>query len=359
MSDIFFSRRNALLGAGALAGASLGNIHVPAAEAKAPPLKTQVPYFYRFSHGTMQVTMVSDGPLPLGEPGGAFLGASKEEIGKLLTDNFLSPSNVVLEQNSPVINTGKNLVLFDTGMGVQKMFGPTTGRLLASLAEAGIRPAQIDSIVITHAHIDHIGGMVDAKNRRLFPNAQVYISQADFDFWTDDKDPKKNKDFVAHARKNLLPYRDRIKFIKDGEEFLPGITAMSAPGHTVGHTIFMIQSEGKQLCFIGDLTHHQVLLVERPRLEFAYDTDPKQSAETRVKMLTMLAEKKIPLLAYHFPWPGYGYVAKHGDGFRYHAVPMEIVKIPPKKEAAAPAKPAEPAKAAPAKKNAAPAAKKG
>jgi glyoxylase-like metal-dependent hydrolase (beta-lactamase superfamily II) len=120
---------------------------------------------------------------------------------------------------------------------------------------------------------------------------------------------------------------------------------MAAPGHTVGHTIYMLSSEGKQLCFIGDLTHHQVLLVERPRLEFAYDTDPKQSAATRVKYLGMFAANKIPVIAYHFPWPGHGYLAKQGDGFRYYAAPMEIVTIPPKKEAAK----AEPAKSAPAK----------
>ncbi|MEZ5849557.1 MAG: MBL fold metallo-hydrolase [Hyphomicrobiaceae bacterium] len=331
MTDVSLSRRQALLGAAAVTGASLSGLASGSASAKAPHLKTQVPYFYRFNHGKMQVTMVSDGPLPLGEPSGAFLGATKDEIAKMLTDNFLSPTNVVLEQNSPVVNTGSNLILFDTGMGTQKMFGPTTGRLMRSLAEAGINPAQIDSLVITHGHIDHIGGMVDAKNRRLFPNATVYISQADFDFWTDDKDPKKNKAFVAHARKNLLPYRDRIKFIKDGQEILPGVTAMAAPGHTVGHMIFMLSSEGKDACFIGDLTHHQVLLVERPRLEFAYDTDPKQSAQTRVKYLTMLAEKKIPIMAYHFPWPGMGYLARNGEGFRYHAAPMEIVSVPQKK----------------------------
>ncbi len=138
-------------------------------------------------------------------------------------------------------------------------------------------------------------------------------------------------------------------------EIVPGVTAMAAPGHTVGHMIFMIQSDNKKVCFVGDLTHHQVLLVERPRLEFAYDTDPKQSAETRVRMLDMLAKDKIPLLAFHFPWPGYGYVSKQGDGFRYHAAPMEIVTIPPKKaeapKAAEPAKKAEPAKAEPAKKD--------
>jgi glyoxylase-like metal-dependent hydrolase (beta-lactamase superfamily II) len=93
----------------------------------------------------------------------------------------------------------------------------------------------------------------------------------------------------------------------------------------------MISSDGKQACFVGDPTHHQVLLLERPRLEFAYDTDPKQSAESRVKILDMLARDKVPLMAYHFPWPGYGYVAKQGDGFRYFPTPMEIVAIPPKK----------------------------
>lgn len=330
MRDVQLTRRSLLTGTAAVAvGGSVG-LATDEAAAKAPFLAAQPEAFYRFRHGKMQITMVSDGPLPLGAPGDAFLGLGKDEITKLLSDNYLSADNIVLEQNCPIVNTGDKLILFETGMGSSKMFGSTTGRLLRNMTAAGISPRDIDAVVCSHAHIDHIGGLVDAKGRKLFPRAQVYISQADFDFWTDDKDPKKLKAFVEHARKNLLPYRDRLVFFKDGQEFLPGITAMSAPGHTVGHTVFMISSNGQTLAAIGDLTHHKILLTERPRTEFAYDTDPKQAVTSRVRVLDMLAAQRIPLLAYHFPWPGYGHVAKQGEGFRYFPTAVELVGVPAK-----------------------------
>jgi glyoxylase-like metal-dependent hydrolase (beta-lactamase superfamily II) len=317
------SRRSLLsLGAGLGASTLLGG----SALARAPKLGTQTPYWHRFELGDAEVTVVSDGPLPLGDPSGTFTGVPKEEVKKMLTDNFLNPDNVVLEQNSPVVNTGDKLILFDTGMGTSQAFGPTTGRQQKSLAEAGIKASDIDAVVLSHAHIDHIGGIVGADDKPLFPNAQYYISQADFDYWTDEgKLGSPLKDFVVHARKNLLPVRDRLVFFKDGQEFLPGVQAMAAPGHTVGHHMFMVTSNGKSFAFLGDLTHHAVLLLERPLMEFSYDTDPKQSAQSRVKMLTMLAANKIPVMSYHFAWPGYGHVAKNGDGFRYYPEPMNML----------------------------------
>ena len=318
------SRRSLLaLGAGLGAGLGASTMLGGSALARAPKLGTQTPYWHRFELGDAEVTVVSDGPLPLGDPSGTFTGVPKEEVKKMLTDNFLNPDNVVLEQNSPVVNTGDKLILFDTGMGTSQAYGPTTVRQQKSLAEAGIKASDIDAVVLSHAHIDHIGGIVGADDKPLFPNAQYYISQADFDYWTDEgKLGSPLKDFVVHARKNLLPVRDRLVFFKDGQEFLPGVQAMAAPGHTVGHHMFMVTSKGKSFAFLGDLTHHAVLLLERPLMEFSYDTDPKQSAQSRVKMLTMLAANKIPVMSYHFAWPGYGHVAKNGDGFRYYPEPM-------------------------------------
>jgi glyoxylase-like metal-dependent hydrolase (beta-lactamase superfamily II) len=317
------SRRSLLaLTAGLGATAMFGD----RALARAPQLGTQSPYFHRMKVGDAEVTVVSDGPLPLGPPKGTFTGASDEEIKKMLTDNFLSPDNIVLEQNSPIVNFGDKLVLFDTGMGTSKMFGATTGRQQKSMMEAGIKPEDIDAVVFTHAHIDHIGGVVDASGKVLFPNAQFYIAQSDFDYWTDEgKLGGQMKDFIVHARSNLLPVRDKLVFFKDGQEILPGVQAMAAPGHTVGHHIFMISSGGKSFAFLGDLTHHQILLMEKPRMEFSYDTDPKQAAESRVRMLDMLAANKIAVMSYHYPWPGYGHVVKTGEGFHYIAEPMTMM----------------------------------
>src|SRR5215813_2897088 len=316
------SRRYLLaLGAGLGASTMLGGT----ALAKAPKVGTEPGYFYRFGLGDAEVTVVSDGPLPLGPPKGTFIGVPDDEVKKMLTDNFLSAENVVLEQNSPIVNMGDKLILFDTGMGTAKNFGPTTGRQQKSMMEAGIKPEDIDAVVFSHAHIDHIGGVVDASGKVLFPNAQFYIAQSDLDFWTDEGNAGGPwKDFIVHARKNLLPVRDRIVFFKDGQEFLPGVQAISAPGHTVGHTIFIVTSNGKSFVFLGDLSHHPILLLEKPRMQFSYDSDPAQAAETRVKLLERFAADKIPVMAYHYAWPGIGHIAKTGEGFHYYPEAMNL-----------------------------------
>jgi hypothetical protein len=171
--------------------------------------------------------------------------------------------------------------------------------------------------------------VIPATNRDLaddggpqFPNAQVYITEADFNFWTDEKLLGSNRNdmfnlMVNTARKNLLPVRDRSVFFQDGQEFLPGVHAMSTPGHTAAHTAFILTSGNHSLFLIGDLSHHHALLLELPRAHVTFDQDPQRAADTRVKVFEMLAESRMALLGYHFPWPGLGHVAKEGDGFRY------------------------------------------
>src|SRR5947208_4167769 len=181
---ISLSRRRLLHGGSALMAAGLAGAP---AFAKGPMLGTQAPYFYRFKLGNAEATIVSDGPLPLGDPHKNYIGLTAAETDKQLTDNFLPTNDTVLEQNVLVLNTGDRMVLFDTGLGSLKLFGPTTGKLMASLKQAGIDPNDIDAVVMSHAHIDHCGGCMAEDGSRNFPNAQYYITQADFDFWTDEK----------------------------------------------------------------------------------------------------------------------------------------------------------------------------
>ncbi len=295
--------------------------------------QAQAPYFYRFKLGAAECTVVTDGQLPLGDPNTAFKNITKEEINRELTSSFLPTDNAVLEQNVLVVNFGDRVVLFDTGMGTDRLFGKTTGQLLTSLRAAGINPADVDAVVMSHAHIDHCGGLVSDDGKPNFPNARYYIGEADFAYWTDDAkipaDYPVRMSFLKQAQKNLLPLKDRMVFYKNEQEILPGITALSAPGHTVSHTVFMINSGAGKLCYIGDLAHHPVLLLERPRTQFAFDTDPAQSAESRVRMMDMFAANRVPILAYHFAWPGVGHVAKQGDGYRYFPAPPNLEGVNP------------------------------
>jgi glyoxylase-like metal-dependent hydrolase (beta-lactamase superfamily II) len=325
----FLSRRQLLTSATATTLAGLASEMLPAAAlAKAPLSNAQAPAFYRFKLGGFEATVISDGPLHMGEPTSSiWAGVSKEEIVKDLANNLLPVDTMSLEQNALVINTGERVVLFDTGLGSSRMLGPDAGRLVANLKAAGIEPKDVDAVVLTHAHPDHCWALLADDGTRNFPNAQIYMTQSDLNFWTDEAKLSNDmlKGFIEGTRKQLMPNRDRIVFVKDGQEFLPGIQAMAAPGHTVGHMVYMITSQGKAFCNAGDLAHHHVMSVETPRREFVYDTDGKQAVASRLRAFDMLAADRIPFVAYHFPWPGIGYVGKRGDGFRYFAAPMRMV----------------------------------
>jgi glyoxylase-like metal-dependent hydrolase (beta-lactamase superfamily II) len=225
LDQFALSRRRFLRSGAALTMAGIAGTNTfSQAFAKGPLVNTQAPNFYRFKLGGAEATIVTDGVLPLGEPHAIFTGLTREEMDRQLRDNFLAADNVSLEQNILVLNTGDKLVVFDTGLGSLKGFGPATGKMMSTLKQAGIDPKHVDAIVMSHAHVDHCGGCMADDGSRNFPNAQYYISQLDYEFWTTEKNvPAQFKVFWDTATKNLVPNRDRMVFIQDGQEFLPGI----------------------------------------------------------------------------------------------------------------------------------------
>ena len=327
MSNFELSRRQALMTAGAAVAGVAGSrlIGATPARAKAPFAATKPAAFYHFQHGEMQISVINDGPLGFGDGRKLMKEMTMDDMAKRLESNFLVADNMVLEQNITVVNTGSKLAVIDTGMGASKMFGENQGRLPANLKAAGIDPAAVDAVILSHCHPDHAGGLVDAAGKSVFPNAQVYVNETDFKFWTDEKnlENKDLKPFIELARANLLPHKDKMTFIKGGQEVITGITAVDAPGHTLGHTIFMVSSGGKNLAVTADVGHHYVLMVETPKIEFVYDMDSKQAVQTRLKTWDMLATDRIPFIAFHFPWPGLGNLSKTGaDSYRFFQTPV-------------------------------------
>src|SRR5580704_10248160 len=188
-----------------------GSNAATAAGASHPMANEQMPAAYRFNVGEFKCTVVSDGPLRLGTfSTELFKGLAEEQIDEFVAANFLDKNNFQVEQNALVVNTGEKLVLIDTGMGFRKIYGPRTGRLLANLRAAGIDPESIDVVALSHAHPDHVWGLVGEDGKPHFPNAQIHISEADFEYWTDAAkllDPALGH-YIGPIRSALLPFRD-------------------------------------------------------------------------------------------------------------------------------------------------------
>ena len=313
-------RRHLLIGGSALALGAARLVGSPAF-ASAPLVQTRPPAFYRFAIGAYEATIISDGPLNF--PTKIFRGVPETDVQQMLTADFLPAATVRMEQNILVLNTGQKLIMFDTGILSMKPANSTAGRILTSLGEAGIKPEAIDAIVLSHPHIDHAGGIMTADGKtRLFPNAQIYTTDADFKFWTNEKllgTPAQAS--VRTALKNLLPNTDRLVMYTDGQEIFPGVHAMATPGHTVGHSSFMIQSNGQSLFYTGDVVLHEIML-ENPKVAVSFDTDSDQGVQTRMRVLDMLASDKVQALIFHMAWPGLGHVAKLGSGYRFVPTPM-------------------------------------
>jgi glyoxylase-like metal-dependent hydrolase (beta-lactamase superfamily II) len=282
------------------------------------------PHAFRFSLGAFEVTLLLDGIVALDGPHPIF-GENQppEAVAQLCEQHFLPTRRMAISFAPVLVNTGAQLVLFDSGNPAARREAGAA-RLVEALQAAGYTPDQVDVVVLTHFHPDHIGGLL-TDGAPTWPNATYVSSAAEYEFWSAEERLSGPTEGTAKlVRANVLPLRERLRFVKDEEEVLPGIRAMDTAGHTPGHMAFHIESEGKRLLVWGDVANHFVLSVERPDWHVRFDMDKERAVATRRRVLDMLATERIPVTGYHMPFPNVGYIDRSGGSYRWVRVSYQF-----------------------------------
>lgn len=305
--------------------AMLGLIDIKSLFAKGKKSTSEIRGFHTFKLGKLDITIVTDGHILMKPIQPNFApDISPSIVNKVLDDNFGSRAEVDLGINIMIIKSGTSVIMIDAGCGSN--FGPNSGWLQENLKNAGLEPAQITDIIISHAHPDHIGGLTDKDGNIVFPNAAVYLSKIEHDFWMSAapdfskskiKDEGLKKLVVEVAQKNITALKSRLKLIEDGQEILGCIKIHLAPGHTPGHLVCEVFSGTENLFHLADLVHSAILVIENPSWGFEGDTDFNLAVKSRIRVLNELAGARSRAFSYHLPWPGLGHLRKKNKGFEW------------------------------------------
>lgn len=310
----------------ALAATALAAAFV-SAHAGAPQLKTQVPGWYRTMVGDFEVTALYDGYIDL-DPKALLKFTHAGEIERGMARAFQPGPKVQTSVNAYLVNTGQQLILVDTGAA--QSFGPTLGQLLPNLKAAGYDPAQVDLVLVTHLHGDHVSGVLSPEGQVAFPNAQVMVSAPEAAFWLDDavkaRAPKEAQPFFDMAKAAVAPVQaaGRFKTFEPNAQIAPGVKAV-ATGHTPGHSSYLFESKGQQLLVLGDMIHIGSVQFGRPEVAMSFDIDNKPAIASRKQWFARAAKEKILLAGAHLSFPGLGHVRREGKGYAW--VPVEYSPI--------------------------------
>jgi glyoxylase-like metal-dependent hydrolase (beta-lactamase superfamily II) len=308
----------------------------PTARAEAPQQLTQVPGYYRQMVGGFEITALYDGEIALDTK--LLKNTNPQQVQTLLARMFRTnptPTAVI----AYLVNTGNKLVLVDAGAA--KVFGPTLGHVVANLKAAGYDPAQVDAVLLTHMHGDHAGGLLTPGGDVVFPNAKVFASKADADFWLSAevmaKAPDSAKGFFKIAQDAVAPYAKagRLNTFEGEAEIMPGIKPVAEFGHTPGHTGYLFESKGSKLLIWGDVVHNAAVQFPQPKVTIEFDADQAKAQATRLKLFGWTAKDALLVAGAHLPFPGIGHVRADGKG-AYSWVPVDFAPVAPAAAASAP-----------------------
>lgn len=324
MPHLHPTRRDLLGLAAAMPALTLPALSLPAllapsgARADLGPPAAGNPAHFSFGLGEAQLTVVSDGHLET-PASGLGVNADPDEVRAFLQRHFLSQDTNYGHANHLVIEIGEAVVLVDVGSG--NRFLPTAGRLMDNLGAAGIDPASITHVALTHAHPDHLWGIRDDFDEALLPDATYVIGETERAFWSQpglvDEVAPEMQQFVVGAVNSFAVEGANWQVVPAGHEIVPGVQMVATPGHTPGHMSVQITSGGQRLIALGDAMTHVWMNFERPDWTIGFDWDGPQAAATRKRLLEMAAAERVALLGYHFPFPGVGHVMRAGDGYRF------------------------------------------
>jgi glyoxylase-like metal-dependent hydrolase (beta-lactamase superfamily II) len=302
------------------------------ANAAAPQVRTQGPGFYRMMLGEYEITALLDGthPFPIDS---VMTYVSKEDVQRdLARDDLTVPIQGSI--NAFLINTGTKLILIDTGAGV--LYGDCCGHLLDNLRAAGYQPDEVDEVLLTHLHKDHVGGVVLGA-KMAFPNAVLRTSQTEADYWLNSANkataPAFLNSFFDSAIASVAPYQAAGRFLpfNENQRLEPGIASIATPGHTPGHTAYLIQSSSQTLIVWGDMIHVASIQLQNPTASVEYDTDAIAAQRSRRTMLALAASNHYLVGAAHIAFPGLGHVRANGK--TYDWIPVNYDADPAKNEA--------------------------